>query len=88
MTELVDVAAPPTGGPGLPQVRRLVTEIPGPRARAFQARRQAAVAAGVGSTLPVEVVAAGGGVIVERRFGPHGRFLGETTLQFADTPLS
>ncbi|MFN8017697.1 MAG: 4-aminobutyrate--2-oxoglutarate transaminase [Acidimicrobiales bacterium] len=53
------------GGPTLPQERRLVTEIPGPKARAFQARRQAAVAAGVGSTLPIEVVAAGGGVIVD-----------------------
>lgn len=27
---------------------------------------------------------AGGGVIVERRFGAHGRFLGETLLRFAD----
>jgi len=58
-------ASSPTGGPSLPQERRLVTEIPGPRSRAFQERRLAAVASGVGSGLPIEVVAAGGGVIVD-----------------------
>jgi len=59
------VTAPLAGGPHLPQERRLVTEIPGPRSLALHARRTAAVAAGVGSTLPVQVVAAGGGVIVD-----------------------
>ncbi|MCB1040251.1 MAG: aminotransferase class III-fold pyridoxal phosphate-dependent enzyme, partial [Acidimicrobiales bacterium] len=63
MTDVVPTSA--TGGPNLPQERRLVTEIPGPRARALHERRLAAVAAGVGSTLPIEVVAAGGGVIVD-----------------------
>lgn len=63
MTDVV--ASPAIGGPTLPQERRLVTEIPGPRARAFHERRVAAVAAGVGSGLPIEVVAAGGGVIVD-----------------------
>ncbi len=53
------------GGPDLPQARRLVTEIPGPRSRELHARRTAAVAAGVGSTLPVYVAAAGGGVILD-----------------------
>lgn len=65
MTELADPAAPVLGGPSLPQERRLVTEIPGPRSRALHERRVAAVAGGVGSTLPVAVVAAGGGVIVD-----------------------
>ncbi|MGY2875591.1 4-aminobutyrate aminotransferase / (S)-3-amino-2-methylpropionate transaminase / 5-aminovalerate transaminase [Marmoricola sp. URHA0025 HA25] len=54
-----------TGGPALPQERRLVTEIPGPRSRELQQRRVAAVAAGVGSVLPVYVTAAGGGVVVD-----------------------
>ena len=53
------------GGPELPQERRVVTEIPGPRSRALQERRTAAVASGVGSVLPVYVAAAGGGVIVD-----------------------
>ncbi|MDX6286848.1 MAG: 4-aminobutyrate aminotransferase / (S)-3-amino-2-methylpropionate transaminase / 5-aminovalerate [Frankiales bacterium] len=47
------------------QNRRVVTEIPGPRSRELFARRQAAVPAGVGTTLPVFVDRAGGGVIVD-----------------------
>src|SRR3954451_21907575 len=53
------------GGPDLPQERRLVTEIPGPRSRELHERRMTAVAKGVGSVLPVFVEAAGGGVIVD-----------------------
>ncbi|MEU2868317.1 4-aminobutyrate--2-oxoglutarate transaminase [Streptomyces olivoreticuli] len=52
-----------TGGPSLPQERRIVTAIPGPKSLELQARRTATVAAGVGSTLPVFTVRAGGGVI-------------------------
>ncbi|GAB2808375.1 4-aminobutyrate--2-oxoglutarate transaminase [Actinocorallia aurea] len=54
-----------TGGPGLPQQRKIVTEIPGPKSRALQERRLKAVPPGVGSTLPVYTVAAGGGVLVD-----------------------
>ena len=53
------------GGPTLPQERRLATAIPGPRSIELQARRTAAVSAGVGGTLPVFIVAAGGGVLVD-----------------------
>ncbi|KWX03559.1 4-aminobutyrate--2-oxoglutarate transaminase [Carbonactinospora thermoautotrophica] len=53
------------GGPSLPQERRLVTEVPGPRSRELLARKQSAVAAGVGVMLPVFVTAAGGGVLVD-----------------------
>jgi len=49
----------------LEQVRRLVTEIPGPKSRELQARKVASVADGVGTTLPVYVARAGGGVIVD-----------------------
>lgn len=56
MTEL-------TGGPSLPQERRVVTAIPGPKSLELQARRTATVAGGVGSVLPVFTVRAGGGVI-------------------------
>src|SRR5215213_2058351 len=51
--------------PTLVQERRLVTEIPGPRSRELFARRAAAVSAGVGTTLPVFVERAGGGVVVD-----------------------
>jgi 4-aminobutyrate aminotransferase / (S)-3-amino-2-methylpropionate transaminase / 5-aminovalerate transaminase len=47
----------------LVQERRLVTEIPGPRSRELMKRRAAAVSSGVGTTLPVFVEQAGGGVI-------------------------
>jgi 4-aminobutyrate aminotransferase / (S)-3-amino-2-methylpropionate transaminase / 5-aminovalerate transaminase len=60
-----DTGQMPAGGPGLPQERRLVTEIPGPRSREKYARRQELVAQGVSTTLPVFVEAAGGGVLVD-----------------------
>jgi len=59
------ITAPPLGGPSLPQERRLVTSIPGPRSQELLARKAAAVAAGVGHTAPIEAVAAGGGVVVD-----------------------
>ena len=57
--------AAPLGGPSLPQERRLVTELPGPRSQELLARKAAAVAAGVGHTVPIAAVAAGGGVVVD-----------------------
>ena len=57
----LDLAA--TGG--VEQKRRLVTEIPGPLSRELQARKTAAVAAGIGTTLPVYVTKAGGGILVD-----------------------
>ena len=47
------------------QRRVLATEIPGPRSRALQERKTAAVSAGVGTGLPVYVERAGGGVLVD-----------------------
>ncbi|MEU4824707.1 4-aminobutyrate--2-oxoglutarate transaminase [Actinomadura sp. NPDC023710] len=52
-------------GSRLPQERRVVTEIPGPRSRALHERRLAAVPPGVGSVLPVYVTDADGGVVVD-----------------------
>jgi 4-aminobutyrate aminotransferase / (S)-3-amino-2-methylpropionate transaminase / 5-aminovalerate transaminase len=52
-------------GAAIAQERRLVTAIPGPISQEMQARKTAAVAGGVGSTLPVYVVAAGGGILVD-----------------------
>ena len=54
-----------TGPDTLPQERRLVTEVPGPRSRALAERRAAAVTSAVGSTMPIYVERAGGGVIVD-----------------------
>ena len=55
----------PTGGPSLPQERKLVTSIPGPKSLELIERKNQAVASGVGVALPVSVVAAGGGVMVD-----------------------
>ncbi|TFD21133.1 4-aminobutyrate--2-oxoglutarate transaminase [Cryobacterium sp. TMS1-13-1] len=65
---LLDTPRPtstPVGGPQLAQERKLVTSIPGPKSRALSQRKALAVSAGVGITLPVYVVAAGGGVVVD-----------------------
>lgn len=59
------VAGTVAGGPALPQERRLVTEIPGPRSQELLARKAEAVAVGIGHTAPVSAVAAGGGVVVD-----------------------
>src|SRR6476661_4579397 len=53
------------GGTSLTQQRNLVTEIPGPRSQEKLARKKEFVANGVGTTLPVFVEAAGGGVILD-----------------------
>lgn len=53
------------GGPSLTQERRVRTELPGPKSRELSARKACAVAQGVGTVLPVYVVAAGGGVLVD-----------------------
>ncbi|WP_432743184.1 4-aminobutyrate--2-oxoglutarate transaminase [Streptomyces sp. JH002] len=52
-----------SGGPALRQERRVVTEIPGPLSRELMARKQAAVANGVGTVLPVFVRRAGGAIV-------------------------
>jgi 4-aminobutyrate aminotransferase/(S)-3-amino-2-methylpropionate transaminase len=45
--------------------RRLLTEIPGPRSLELQARKTAAVSAGLGTALPVYVERAAGGILVD-----------------------
>ncbi|NRQ49177.1 4-aminobutyrate--2-oxoglutarate transaminase [Aeromicrobium stalagmiti] len=47
----------------LEQRRHLVTAIPGPRSVELMARKSAAVAHGIGTTMPVFAVEAGGGVV-------------------------
>jgi 4-aminobutyrate aminotransferase/(S)-3-amino-2-methylpropionate transaminase len=59
---VTDLLEPTTA---LPQERRLVTAVPGPRSVELMARRSAAVSAGVGTVLPVFVERAGGGVVVD-----------------------
>jgi len=75
------------GGPGLPQERRLVTSIPGPKSEALIARKQAAVSASVGTMMPVYTAAAGGGVLVDvdgNSFIDLGSGIAVTTVGNAD----
>ncbi|HEY6796477.1 MAG TPA: 4-aminobutyrate--2-oxoglutarate transaminase [Kineosporiaceae bacterium] len=66
MTDTLRSGIAPVGlETGVEQRRRLVTEVPGPRSLALQSRKTAAVAAGVGVTLPVYVQRAGGGILVD-----------------------
>jgi 4-aminobutyrate aminotransferase / (S)-3-amino-2-methylpropionate transaminase / 5-aminovalerate transaminase len=50
---------------GVEQRRLLRTPVPGPRSQELHARKTSAVAAGVGTTLPIYVVDAGGGILVD-----------------------
>jgi 4-aminobutyrate aminotransferase/(S)-3-amino-2-methylpropionate transaminase len=49
----------------VPQGRRLVTDIPGPRSRQMQARRERAVATGVSTSLPAYIASASGAILVD-----------------------
>jgi 4-aminobutyrate aminotransferase/(S)-3-amino-2-methylpropionate transaminase len=49
----------------VPQERRLVTEVPGPRSRALQARRSEAVAQGVSTAFPVYIESGSGAILVD-----------------------
>ncbi|WP_430646112.1 4-aminobutyrate--2-oxoglutarate transaminase [Agromyces sp. GXS1127] len=66
----------------VPQERRIVTAIPGPRSQALQARRTAVVSAGVSSVLPVYIERAHGAVLEDvdgNRFLDFGAGIGVTT---------
>src|SRR3954454_19549284 len=53
------------GGTSLTQQRNLDSEIPGPRSQEKLARKRQYVADGVGTTLPVFIEAAGGGILLD-----------------------
>jgi 4-aminobutyrate aminotransferase / (S)-3-amino-2-methylpropionate transaminase / 5-aminovalerate transaminase len=66
---MTDTLATPAGTPrtisGVEQRRHLATAIPGPASQALQVRKLAAVAAGIGTALPVYITRAGGGILVD-----------------------
>ncbi len=62
-TPLATATARPGSQPE--QQRRVVTALPGPRSTALQQRRDRALPPGLGTTLPVFVERAGGGIIVD-----------------------
>jgi len=71
----------------VPTERRVVTAIPGPKSVALQARRQAAVSAGVSSALPVFIARAHGAILVDvddNAFLDLGAGIGVTTIGHTD----
>jgi 4-aminobutyrate aminotransferase/(S)-3-amino-2-methylpropionate transaminase len=51
--------------PQINQTRRIVTELPGPKSKALDARRKVAVAPGVSSVSPLYIERAGGAILVD-----------------------
>ncbi len=67
--------------------RRIVTAIPGPRSRQLQQRREAVVAAGVASAIPVYLQRAHGAIVVDvdgNQFIDLGSGIGVTTIGHTD----
>lgn len=52
-------------GPHIPQERKLVTAIPGPKSQELIMRRSEAVSAALGMAIPVVIERAGGGVLID-----------------------
>ena len=69
------------------QERRVVTAIPGPKSKALQERRLAAVSGGVSSALPVFIERAHGAILVDvdgNQFIDLGAGIGVTTIGHTD----
>ena len=69
--------------PAVPQERRVVTAIPGPKSQELHARRLAVVPVGVSSALPVYIARAHGAIVVDvdgNQFIDLGAGIGVTTI--------
>src|SRR4051812_33837353 len=67
----------------VPQERRIVTAIPGPKSQELHQRRLAVVSTGVSSTLPVYIARANGAILVDvdgNQFVDFGAGIGVTTV--------
>ncbi|AZM49056.1 4-aminobutyrate--2-oxoglutarate transaminase [Streptomyces sp. WAC 06738] len=76
-------SASATAGAALPQERRLVTPIPGPKSQELMARKNGAVAQGVGTVMPVFAARASGGVVEDvdgNRFIDFGAGIAVTSV--------
>jgi 4-aminobutyrate aminotransferase / (S)-3-amino-2-methylpropionate transaminase / 5-aminovalerate transaminase len=74
----------------IPQVRKVVTAIPGPKSQELHQRRLDAVSHGAGAALPVYIEAAAGAVIVDvdgNQFIDLGSGIGVTTIGHTNGPV-
>ena len=84
MTDTITAAIPL---PVVPQHRRIVTTVPGPKSLALHTRRLAAVPIGVNSALPAYIARAHGAILVDvdgNQFLDLGSGIGVTTIGHTD----
>jgi len=87
MTDTVSTPAPVYS---VPQERRIVTAIPGPKSQELHQRRLAVVPTGVSSALPIYIARANGAVLVDvdgNQFVDFGAGIGVTTVGHTETAV-
>src|SRR6478735_1324412 len=87
MTDTVSTPAPVYS---VPQERRIVTAIPGPKSQELHERRLAVVPTGVSSALPVYIARANGAILVDvdgNQFVDFGAGIGVTTVGHTETAV-
>ena len=87
MTDTVSTPAPVYS---VPQERRIVTAVPGPKSQELHERRLAVVPTGVSSALPIYIARANGAVLVDvdgNQFVDFGAGIGVTTVGHTETAV-
>ncbi|GAA2063136.1 4-aminobutyrate--2-oxoglutarate transaminase [Leifsonia soli] len=87
MTDTVSTPAPVYS---VPQERRIVTAVPGPKSQELHQRRLAVVPTGVSSALPVYIARANGAILVDvdgNQFVDFGAGIGVTTVGHTETAV-
>lgn len=87
MTDTVSTPAPVFS---VPQERRIVTAVPGPKSQELHERRLAVVPTGVSSALPVYIARANGAILVDvdgNQFVDFGAGIGVTTVGHTETSI-
>ncbi|WP_431247394.1 4-aminobutyrate--2-oxoglutarate transaminase [Leifsonia xyli] len=87
MTDTVSTPAPVYS---VPQERRIVTAVPGPKSQELHERRLAVVPTGVSSALPVYIARANGAILVDvdgNQFVDFGAGIGVTTVGHTETAV-
>ncbi|HZK58400.1 MAG TPA: 4-aminobutyrate--2-oxoglutarate transaminase [Cryobacterium sp.] len=94
MTETLNVPAAPAVAAApvytVPQERRIVTAIPGPKSQELHKRRLATVSGGVSSMLPVYIAKANGAIVVDvdgNQFIDLGAGIGVTTIGHTESSV-
>src|SRR3954453_765134 len=87
---MTDPVSPPAPVFSVPQERRIVTAIPGPKSQELHQRRLAVVPTGVSSALPVYIARANGAILVDvdgNQFIDFGAGIGVTTVGHTETSV-